>query len=133
MYITAILSIFILSIDFISADSRSNRLSLINEIQENAWAYVPRTRFKAEVELCDVVSHDETFTVKNKVNILTTSDANKTNTDRVEIGERMYFYRRVRGIRYGGDAFPRFRKTILETQHHRMANFLNCKLRHQSL
>ena len=103
----------------------TDHLWLVNEVQRNALSYIPRIRFKSEVENCDVVSHDEIMSSPlTFVNVLTTSNVNRTILDRDLIGTRKYYYRKSF---YGGESHTRYRKLFLETKQHRMGEFQNCK------
>ena len=114
---------FIFPMISLSSSTQSMDFSLVNEVRQNAMAYIPRVRFKFEVENCDLVSHVERLKFEDSVIVSLTETDNRTNVDRIEIGKRNYYYRETV---FGGDSHLRSRKLFLETQQYRMNDMENC-------
>ena len=100
---------------------------LIREIHQNAWFYVPRARYEKEVENCDIILHEPSLFVEDKVNIITSSNShNYTVKERVEISHRPYYFRESNLGR--GASHRRARKLYVETARNKSANVINCKM-----
>ena len=97
---------------------------LIDEIQKNSWAYIPRVRYKSEVENCDVISHDENLYSNDNVNVMLNANVNETFMERVLIGQRKYSRPESYWV---GDSFPRYRQLYVETRQYKGAEYKNSK------
>ena len=118
--LTFIMTTLIIKVSCLNTDY----ISLIEEIERNAWAYIPRVRYEKEVQNCDIILHDGSLFVENKVNMLTSSNnVNHTIKERVEISHRPYYYRQNYNGR--GPSFTRARKLYIETERHKMADISN--------
>ena len=99
---------------------------LINEVQNNALAYVPRVRNAKEVANCDIMLHQSSLFIENKVNFITSNDtANETVLSRVELLRRPYYYRE--SYLNTGASFRRMRKLQVELKWNGIEMWKNCK------
>ena len=100
---------------------------LIEEIHQNAWAYVPRARYEKEVENCDIILHEPSLFIEDEVNIITSSDVhNYTVKERVAISHRPYYFRESWMGR--GASHRRARTLYVETTRQKIANIRNSRI-----